>query len=328
MKLCIIGGSGHFDYVLTGLAQGVPVGLCAVAPGSTGENLDKLDARLQQLDLNPRRFADWQAMLNDVAPQIVAVNPHFGDHARINAECLRRGIHLYAEKPLATSLDDLDQLEACWHGSGVHLAAMFGIRYKPWFMAAWQSVQRGDIGEVRLLHAQKSYRLGQRDHFYTQRSSFGGTIPWVGSHAIDWLRWFSGQEFISVFASHATRANGGHGELESSAMCAFQMTGDVAATVNIDYLRPAHAPSHDDDRIRIVGDAGILEVRQRQVHLLNATGEQIVPQETERQCFADFVASIQGERRCLVSAQDAFLSTRASLLARQSADEKRLVSFQ
>ncbi|MBS1156733.1 MAG: gfo/Idh/MocA family oxidoreductase [Proteobacteria bacterium] len=327
MKLCIIGGAGHFDYVLGGLAQGIAVDLCAVAPGSAGENLGKLEARLRELDLNPRRFADWQAMLDETRPDIVAVNPHFGDHARINAECLRRGIHLYAEKPLATTLDDLAELEKLWRGSGVHLAAMFGIRYKPWFLTAHQVVQAGAIGEVRLLHAQKSYRLGQREAFYTRRDSFGGTIPWVGSHAIDWLRWFSGQEFVSVFASHSTRANGGHGELESSAMCAFEMTGEVAATVNIDYLRPASAPSHDDDRIRVVGSAGVIEVRNREVHLLNAAGEQILPQLSEVQCFADFVASIRGEQPCLVSAEDSFLSTAASLLARHAADEKRLIRF-
>ncbi|MDR3412707.1 MAG: Gfo/Idh/MocA family oxidoreductase [Formivibrio sp.] len=204
---------------------------------------------------------------------------------------------------------------------------MFGIRYKSWFLTAYQAVRAGAIGEVRLLHAQKSYRLGQREAFYTRRDSFGGTIPWVGCHAIDWLRWFSGQEFVSVFASHSTRANSGHGDLESSAMCAFEMTGEVAATVNIDYLRPANAPNHDDDRIRIVGDAGVLEVRNREIHLLNAAGEQIVPQLPEVQCFADFVASIRGERPCLVSAEDSFRSTAASLLARQSADEKRLIPF-
>ena len=327
MKLCIIGGSGHFDYVLDGLAQLADVALCGYAPGSADENLSKLQSRFAAKGLTPQAFADWRTMLDMCRPEIVAVNPHFGDHGCINAECLRRGIHVYAEKPLATTLQELDELERLWRVSGVHLAAMFGIRYKPWFLTARQAVLQGAIGSVRLMHAQKSYRLGRRPAFYTRRETFGGTIPWVGCHAIDWLRWFSGQEFVSVYARHSCCANLDHGELESSAICAFELTDDVAATVNIDYLRPAAAPSHDDDRLRVVGSTGIIEVRNRQVHLINDSGEQVLPQLAEIQCFADFVASIQGEGVCLVSAQDAFRSTRASLLARQAADLRTVIMF-
>jgi predicted dehydrogenase len=313
---------------LNGLAELPDVQLAAVAPGSADEDLSKLALRLEQLALQPRPYDDWLQMLDQEQPEIVAVNPHYGDHSRINAECLRRGIHLYAEKPLATTLADLHALEALWRAQPhLHLAAMFGIRYKPWFLTAWHVVQAGAIGEVRQMHAQKSYRLGQRPAFYTHRATFGGLIPWVGCHAIDWLRWFSGQEFISVFARHSTRHNQGHGELEVSAACAFEMGQDIAATVSIDYLRPAAAPSHDDDRIRIVGSTGIMEVRAQTVWLLAEQGLQELPQEAAVSCFADFVRSITENRSCLVSAEDSFRSTAASLLARDAADARTTLYF-
>ena len=56
----------------------------------------------------------------------------------------------------------------------------------------------GTVGQIRLMNAQKSYKLGRRNEFYKIRSTYGGTIPWVGSHAIDWLYWFSGEKFESV----------------------------------------------------------------------------------------------------------------------------------
>lgn len=327
MKLCIIGGSGHFDYVLNGLPQLPDVELVAVAPGSHREDMSKLHSRLAQCALSPRNFSNWQEMLDSTQPDIVVVNPHFGDHGRINKACLLRGVHLYAEKPLATSLDELAELKTLWLSGQSHLAAMFGIRYKPWFMAAWQAVNAGKIGAVRQMHAQKSYKLGQRPDFFAQRASFGGLIPWVGCHAIDWLRWFSGEEFVSVFARHSTLHNGGQGDLEASAICAFEMSHEVLATVSIDYLRPSAALGHDDDRIRIVGSQGVIEVRDKTVWLLNDQGQQEIVQAPEIQCFADFCQSIRGESTCVVSAQDAFLSTTASLKARESADTRTEIRF-
>jgi predicted dehydrogenase len=327
MKLALIGGSGHYHYVLSALAALPHVKLAAFAPGSNGEDLGKLRAALAGQSLAPSQYTDWQVMLDREQPDLVAVNPHFGDHGAINAECLRRGIHLYAEKPLATTQDELATLEALWRASDVQLGAMFGIRYKPWFMAAWQAVQAGEIGAVQLMHAQKSYRLGTRPAFFCERQRFGGLIPWVGCHAIDWLRWFSGREFVSVSAMHSSAHNGGHGDLEASAACLFALEDGISATVNIDYLRPAAAPSHDDDRLRVVGSTGIVEVRGQEAWLLNANGMQALPLAVETSCFADFVRSIGSNHRCLVSGEDALRSTRASLIAREAADCGQLLKF-
>ena len=93
------------------------------------------------------------------------------------------------------------------------------------------------------------------DTFFRTRSSYGGTIPWVGIHAIDWIRWFAGREFVTVRASHSTRHNFDHDELEVTALCHFTLEQDVFASANIDYLRPRGAPTHGDDRVRVAGTA-------------------------------------------------------------------------
>ena len=45
------------------------------------------------------------------------------------------------------------------------------------------------------------------------------------------------------------------------------------------------------------------------------------------QIFADFLAQVRGTGECLVSAEDSFRATEAALLARQSADEGREITF-
>lgn len=327
LRVCIIGGSGHYRYVLEGLDERVR--LVGIASGSDGEDLSKLEAAVTERKLDVPVFADWQSMLDICQPDIVAVNCHFGDHARINIACLQRGLHVFSEKPVATTLDDLAAVRTAHATSSKSFSAMFGIRCKPWFLTAHAAVQAGHIGDVRLMYAQKSYKLGTRPAFFARRTSSGGLIPWVGSHAIDWLQWFSGEQFLSVSAHHSRRNNGGNGELEVSAQCLFEMTNEITATVSIDYLRPSMASSHDDDRIRIVGTKGVLEVREKNVLLLNdhRSAMHALDLLPERSIFASFVDQIQGTGECIVSDADAFNVSYASLMARQSADEKRTLAL-
>jgi predicted dehydrogenase len=276
-----------------------------------------------------RQYDDYREMLDQVKPDVVAVACHFGDHAKVASEVLRRGIHLFIEKPITIALDDLYALKELHARSGVQLSAMFGIRYTAPFLTAWHAVREGAVGNIRLMHAQKSYKLGTRGPSFHRRETYGGTIPWVGIHAIDWLRWYSGGAFETVYASHSTQSNRGHGELETTAACHFTMSNGVMATVSIDYLRPEQADSHGDDRIRIAGSEGVLEVVGDRVLLTNGkqSSTQELPLLQQEEIFADFIRQIRTGIAGRVSAEDAFLSTEACLLARQSADERRLVHF-
>jgi predicted dehydrogenase len=331
MKVCVIGATGHINYVINGLKMVRQARLVGAGPGSSGESVEKvlMSATRQGVADELRLYGDYREMLDQVKPDVVAVACHFGDHAKVAAEVLRRGIHLFIEKPLATTLEDLYAMRELHARFGVQLSAMFGIRYTAPFLTAWQAVQEGAVGDIRLMHAQKSYKLGTRGPSFHRRETYGGTIPWVGIHAIDWLRWFSGGTFETVYASHSTRSNRGHGELETTAACHFTMSNDVMATVSIDYLRPEHADSHGDDRIRIAGSEGVLEVVGGRVWLTNGeqSGTRELPLLPEEEIFADFIRQIRSGAAGRVSAEDAFLSTEACLMARQSADERRLVHF-
>jgi predicted dehydrogenase len=315
---------------MDGLRELPEVRLVGVSAGSAGEPIDKLASRSQQEGHSPTVYANYLELMEQAKPDIVAVACYFHDHAKIAAEALRRGIHVFVEKPVATTLDDLAMLKEAYRQSdGTHLAAMFGIRYNPAFLTAWRAVKDGAVGHVRMLHAQKSYRLGNRGDHYKRRETYGGTIPWVGSHAIDWVQWFSGERFESVYASHSTMYNQGHGELETTALCHFTMTGEVSASVSIDYLRPEQAPTHGDDRVRIAGTEGVLEVRDQRVLLINGkeNGEQVLPLLPKKEIFADFVRQITGDGKCLVSAEESFCVTEACLKAVIAADKKKVVTF-
>ena len=329
MNICIVGAAGHTNYVLDGLKVDDKSKIVGIGAGTVGESVNSLVKRVKKLDHEPEVFDDYITMFKDLKPDVVVAASQFHKQAAITLEALKRGLHVFVEKPVATTIEDLEKVRIAYQNSNVHLAAMFGIRYEPWFMTAWKLVQNGAIGKVRLMNAQKSYKLGSRADFYKQRDTYGGTIPWVGSHAIDWMHWFSGEQFKDIYASHSSKCNQGHGELELTALIHFNFTNEVMGAVNIDYLRPDTAPTHGDDRIRIAGTEGVIEVRDEKVFLINSEqdGLQEVDLEENNGIFADFLRQVRGEGECLVSAEDSLDITEACLKARKSADENKVVYF-
>lgn len=329
MKVCIIGSSGHYGYALRGIKTDGQVEVVGLSKGCEDEDIEGLINQVQGLGYQPKIYDDPIKMIDELKPDIAVINTFFYMNPKLAIEAMKRGINVYIEKPVALTLDELDNLIETYKQSRIKLSSMLGIRYSPHFWTAHKIVKSDKIGSIRLIHAQKSYKLGIRPEFYKRREMYGGTIPWVGIHAIDWIYWLSEKRFKNVYASHSRLFNNNNGELEVTAVCNFTLEDEIFATVNIDYLRPINAPTHDDDRIRIVGTEGILEVISGKVFLLNkdTDGQIEVSLEQGPVTFLDFIQEIRGMGKCLVSAEDSFYVTRASLLARESADRNELISF-
>jgi predicted dehydrogenase len=262
-------------------------------------------------------------MLDRAKPQALVVCGPFEQRAMMTVESLNREIPVFVEKTAALTFDDLEKLRAA-HAAhpNLILSCMMGHRYEPGIYTAAKLVHDGAIGDVRVMNTRKSYKLGRRDPFYTDRATYGGTIPWVGSHAIDWILWMSGKPITSIYASHSSAHNANHGSLEASAACLFELTHGAIATASLDYLRHPNAPTHGDDWIRIVGTDGVLEARPNALTLINATNDGTKPIEIgcDRQIFVDFIEAIEGLRPPLIDAHQTLALTEACLLARESAD--------
>jgi predicted dehydrogenase len=329
IRLAIIGSRGHADTVLRELESVSTTRLVAMADG--GDHVIPIQQWCERNGVAARQFIDHRKMLDHVKPDAVVVCGPFEQHARMTIDAMERGIHVMTEKPAALTDDGLDALRnAVDRYPSVHLAGMMFSRYAPGFYAAKQLIASGAIGDVRLINARKSYKLGTRGAYYHDRETYGGTIPWVGSHAIDWVAWLGGHTFKSVYAMHSAVHNGGCGTMERSALCQFAMCGERAASVSIDLFRPSTANTHGDDWVRVVGTTGTLEATPTSLKLVNeaAQGLQDLPVACPRRPLADFIDHVEGRATALIDASDTLALTEACLNARRSADERRVIQFQ
>ena len=311
MKVCIIGVCGHSKQAYKYLKTRNDIEFCGIAPGSVYEVIP------EAFRDNILYYDDYIEMLEKCRPDLAVVSPVFGLTGKVITDCALRGINVFAEKPIASSIEELERVRSAVDQSGIRFCAMYYLRYSPAFYHAAEMVRRGDIGDVKMITAQKSYKFGNRPKWYSDRNLYVGTVPWVGIHAVDWIYHFSGKHFLSV----DTVSFGISPEM--TAISVFEMEDGVMASANIDYYRPTGAPTHGDDRVRCVGSKGVIEVRDGKIIITNLSGERVISPNDAPELLCEFI-----EGREPISRDEIFYITKVSLLARDSADMKKTLKIE
>lgn len=332
IRVAQVGVQGHFGDVVQGIPKLANCRLVAVAKSWPEENIGPLKRTPAWTD-QVRVFDDSRKMLDEIKPDLVAVFAPYAQNGKVNIEAARRGCHVFSEKPIAASMEDLGALRAARDTMKIRVTAMLPMRTFPVFVAARQAVEQGQIGEPVLISAQKSYKFGTtRPAYYKKRGTYGGSILWVAIHAIDFIRYVSGLDYARVTALHAVKGHPDYPECEDCGALLFGMKNGGQATLTFDYFRPNKATSHGDDRLRVVGTKGIVEVRLTDKPfcelVTNDAGPKQLPlPESDKNVFVDFVESIRAGTPHILSPEDPFRATEVAIKARDSADGKKTISL-
>lgn len=142
--------------------------------------------------------SDTDALIADPAINTVAIVTRHNSHARLSAQALRAGKHVFVEKPLAMTLEELRQVEAAKKESGKHLMVGFNRRFAPQI----QTMKRL-LGTVK---APKSFVMVMNagaipaDHWTQDLAIGGGRIIGEACHYIDLMRFLADAPITSVQA--------------------------------------------------------------------------------------------------------------------------------
>lgn len=328
-RMCVIGAAGHSGLVTGELPHFPQVQWVAYAPSFDGEDVSTY-ARLGTAK-QARAYEDWRAMLDAEHPDIVTICGRYDLNGPLAIEVARRGCHIISEKPAAQTLEDVAALRRAVAEAGVQYAIMLAMRYDPPYWTAHQLVRQGLIGQPYLITGQKSYRWGTRPAWYANPQYYGNSMTWVGIHAFDFARWIAGVEYTEVHAYHANLVHTDRPGCQDVATVIAKLSNGGSATFNLDYLRPAAAPTHGDDRLRVAGDKGVLEICDQGTRLHVITATENVPvwplQPSGRTMFGDFVAALERRGSLLVSPEEAFSITEFAIKAAQAADSGLIIKI-
>ena len=199
----------------------------------------------------------WLEAVEDPAVDAVVVATPNAQHAEVSVAASRAGKHVLVEKPMATSVGEVDAMIASAREAGTVLMPAHNLRFAPPFDAARRAVADGMLGEVTGIrvafgHAGPQHWAPDATWFFDAAASGGGALIDLGVHAADLARSVVADDIIEVAAFLRERPDG----VEEAAQVTMRFAGGAIGTLHASWVaRPA--PDH---QLTVFGSEGTLHL--------------------------------------------------------------------
>lgn len=163
------------------------------------KNLILVDRNLERAQALATRYGvgaycrDYQEILKTIDGAVIAV-PH-ALHYSIALDCVRNGVHVLCEKPLAESMAQLNEIVTEAERTAVAVSVNNNRRLFPSFRKVQQLIASRDIGSIRHLeicHGEKFDWPSATASYFGAHSSGKGVLLDTGAHIVDLVCWWLG----------------------------------------------------------------------------------------------------------------------------------------
>ena len=202
-----------------------------------------------------------EQMLADEKIDLISLcSPKRKDQAADAIACLNAGKHVYAEKPGALSVVELEEILSTAKENDREFHEMTNTIYCEPYWSMRKLIQAGKIGKVVQVYVQKSYRLRLVARPQDEVTD-GGLIRWVGIHAIRFLEHITGVRVkdVKVYQTHLGNSNESEGLFTASSWAMTLENGGVASAC-VNYLNPKAFSKPGNEAIRVFGTEGMIEI--------------------------------------------------------------------
>ena len=147
-------------------------------------------------------------MLGVVDCDAVAIGDYYSRRGNLIIQALSQDKHVICDKPLCTSLDELNEIEKLSTQKNLKVVCKLDMRDSPQFISIRKLIRKGTIGEIHAISfdGQHPLLLGTRPEWYFEPGKHGGTINDIAVHAIDAIPWITGLSFKRVNAARCWNA--------------------------------------------------------------------------------------------------------------------------
>jgi predicted dehydrogenase len=205
-------------------------------------SLDKAQDYAAERDI-PRAYGSYQAMLDDPEIDVVYNSLPNSLHSEWTIKALHAGKHVLCEKPLATTLDEVDAMRSASEETGLKLAEAFMYRHHPQTIRVKGIVDSGMLGEVRLIKGEFSFQINDEENVRLKPDLGGGSIWDVGCYPISYARYVLSEEPEEVFGWQLIGKSG----VDEVFIGQLRFAGDVFAQFDSGFRSPFRS------RIEIIG---------------------------------------------------------------------------
>ena len=317
-------------------------------------NLERAQAAATRFSI-PAAYADYREMLDKTKLDAISIGVPNALHAPVALAGLEHGLHVFCEKPMATSVADGEAMGAAAKKSGKVLAINMSNRPRPEILFMRKAIAEGYLGKVSYAYGRLIRRVGIPGFgswFTRKELAGGGSLMDIGVHMLDMVLYTLDFPKISAVRGETQMVHGPQGR----GLGGWGMDKIPGGTFDVDDLAAIHLRMADgglitievtwafygrnEERIQIAGsEAGLDffptlygETQPLRVYRDDAIGPvelvPTVPKTDERPWtigMSRFIAACQGEGEPVASAEEGLKILRLLDATNRSAAEKREV---
>ncbi len=156
----------------------------------------------------PVAYGSYEELLADPSIDVIYNSLPNSLHAEWSIKAMQRGKHVLCEKPLATSVQDVDRIIEVADKTGTVIAEAFMYRHHPQTLRVKQMVDEGEIGKLQLVRGIFCYTNTRPDNPRLDPALGGGSLWDVGCYPIGYARYLAGEEPETAFGQQVTHPMG------------------------------------------------------------------------------------------------------------------------
>ena len=142
---------------------------------------------------------DYKELIQDQSIDLIVISTQHNTHARFIIEALTADKHVYCEKPMGISLEDLKGIETAYRNSKGELFIGLNRRHAPLIKKIKKDLSTDTIPAVYDYIANAGYI--QEDHWIQNEKIGGGRILGEAVHFIDVIQYLDGSKLESINTS-------------------------------------------------------------------------------------------------------------------------------
>ncbi|MCI9534286.1 MAG: Gfo/Idh/MocA family oxidoreductase [Lachnospiraceae bacterium] len=201
--------------------------------------MDAMNAILDLYELGNRgsikKYEDYQKLIDENPElQLVSIATESGSHAKIALYCIKHGIHVIIEKPIAMSMEDAKEIILQAQEHKVKVCACHQNRFNLAVQKMKHARDEDRFGKIS--HGSIHVRWNRNREYYKQAEwrgkwgSDGGALMNQCIHGIDLIRWIIGDEIQEVYGATRQRYHE-YMEAEDVGMALIQFKSGIVATI-------------------------------------------------------------------------------------------------
>lgn len=151
---------------------------------------------------------NYEDMLNEKSIDVIAIGDYYGKRGSIAIAALKAGKHVYADKPLCTSLAELDEIEELSMEKNLKVGLMLDMRYNKTIPVVHRLIKEGTLGDIHAISfgGQHPLLYGTRPSWYFEEGKHGGTINDIAVHGIDMVQYITGLSVKRIIGARCWNA--------------------------------------------------------------------------------------------------------------------------